>query len=165
MSAPASVGAGSDPLSPWAPMKALSSLVEAAVLHKRPGLRHDLEVALRKHKPQFIGLLKNPVRQGHSLPRISFLFPPPASFPLQPRSAGDADLVRKAQTEGIRFLSDGSAAAAAASAAAGASQGGDDSYGVQRLPPQVVEEALIIAEMFNLNEIVSLQLLLKGWFF
>ncbi len=84
---------------------------------------------------------------------------------MQPRSAGDADLVRKAQTEGIRFLSDGSAAAAAASAAAGASQGGDDSYGVQRLPPQVVEEALIIAEMFNLNEIVSLQLLLKGWFF
>ncbi len=111
------------------------------------------------------GLLYSPCSR-HFLPQISFLFPPlPRLSPLQPRSAGDADLVRKAQTEGIRFLSDGSAAAAAASAAAGASQGGDDSYGVQRLPPQVVEEALIIAEMFNLNEIVSLQLLLKGWFF
>ena len=38
------------------------SIVEAAVLKKRPGMKYDLEVALRKHKPHFVALLKNPVR-------------------------------------------------------------------------------------------------------
>ena len=113
-----------DSLSPWAPMKALSALVEAAVLNKRPGLRHDLETALKRHKPHFIALLKNP-----------------------PRNPGDADLVRKAQTEGIS-LSSGLDAEVTTT--------------VQKLPPQVVEEAIVVADMFNLNEIVSLQLLLKG---
>lgn len=33
---------------------------------------------------------------------------------------------------------------------------------LQKLSPQMVEEALIIAEMFELNEISALQLLVKG---
>lgn len=52
----------SDASSPWTPIKALSALVESAILKKQPGVKHDLEIALRKHKPQFIALLKNPVR-------------------------------------------------------------------------------------------------------
>ena len=62
------------------------------------------------------------------------------------------------------------AASASASAAASKEDGGltvatgdaSQASTVQKLPPQVVEEALIISEMFNLNEIAALQLLLKG---
>jgi len=39
---------------------------------------------------------------------------------------------------------------------------GDGSSVTQRLPPQMVDEALIISDMFELNEISSLQLLLQG---
>ncbi len=48
----------------WGSMKALGAIVESTVVRKTPGIRHDLEAALRKHKPQFIALLKNPVRPG-----------------------------------------------------------------------------------------------------
>ncbi len=36
------------------------------------------------------------------------------------------------------------------------------SYSVQKISPQTVDETLILAEMFGLNEIAALQLLLKG---
>ncbi len=65
----------------------------------------------------------------------------------QARSPSDADLVRKAQTEGIRLPSATEDTASAPP---------------QRLPAQVVEEALILSEMFSLNEISALQLLLRG---
>lgn len=66
-------------------------------------------------------------------------------FFFQARSPTDADLVRKAQSEGIRLPGAGD--------------------GLQKLPAQVVEEALILSELFNLNEISALQLLLKGRLF
>jgi len=47
--------------SPWLAAKALATLVEAAVLHKKPGLGHELEAALKKHKSSFTSPLKNPV--------------------------------------------------------------------------------------------------------
>jgi nuclear pore complex protein Nup205 len=68
-------------------------------------------------------------------------------FSRQSRSPSDADLVRKAQTEGIRLPSDLESAA---------------SSQLQRLPPQVVEEAIILSEMLNLTEISALQLLVRG---
>ena len=63
---------------PWTPLKDLANIVEAAVLKNQPGILSDLEISLKKYKPTFIGLLKNP-----------------------PRSSADASLVRKAATEGI----------------------------------------------------------------
>ena len=81
----------------------------------------ELESVLRRHKSQFVSLLKNPVR-----------------------NSGDAALVRKASSEGIKLSS------------------GDGSSVTQRLPPQMVDEAFIISDMFELNEISSLQLLLQG---
>ena len=41
--------------------QAFSSLVEEVLLKKSPGLKHELSVALNKHKPQLTALLKNPV--------------------------------------------------------------------------------------------------------
>ena len=105
----------------WTSAKELSLLVEAAVMHKQPGIRPDLEAELNANKQNFVQLLKNP-----------------------PRTETDASLIRKATTEGIRI------------------PGMDASRKLGRLPSQVVDEAVIIAEMFNLNEIVALQLLVSG---
>ena len=115
---------------PWTPLKDLANIVEAAVLKNQPGILADLEISLKKFKPTFIGLLKNP-----------------------PRSSADASLVRKAATEGISlpiFSSSGSTTIS------------DDASNKQKLPAAVVEEAMIISEMFEMNEISSLQLLLQG---
>ena len=95
--------------------------MEAAIMHKQPGIRPDLEAELNSNKSAFVQLLKNPAR-----------------------SEADAALIRKATTEGIRM------------------PGMDASTKLGRLPVQVVDEALIIAEMFNLNEMVSLQIILNG---
>eukprot|EP00095_Tigriopus_kingsejongensis_P011855 maker-scaffold180_size281610-snap-gene-0.27 protein:Tk11855 transcript:maker-scaffold180_size281610-snap-gene-0.27-mRNA-1 annotation:"nuclear pore complex protein nup205" len=105
----------------WTPFKALASVVEDAILKKSPGLRHDLERSLRAHKPHFTALLKN-----------------------TSRSPSDAELVRKAQNEGIAWPP------------------GSTSGKIEKIPAQVVEEALILAELFDMNEISSLQLLLLG---
>ena len=110
---------------PWIPLKDLAAIVEAAVLQGQPGILTELEAALKKHKPTFIGLLKNP-----------------------PRSSADAALVRKAATEGLALGS-----------SAGSS---DNAESKQKLPAAMVEEALIISEMFEMNEISAVQLLLQG---
>lgn len=46
----------------WGPFKELEQTVQAAIHRKLPDAIHDLEIALKKHKPDFIALLKNPVR-------------------------------------------------------------------------------------------------------
>ena len=45
----------------WRPYKELQAIVERSLYKKRPEVYHDLEVALKKFKPDFISLLKNPV--------------------------------------------------------------------------------------------------------
>lgn len=45
----------------WGPFKELEQTVQAAIHRKIPDAVHDLEIALKKHKPDFIALLKNPV--------------------------------------------------------------------------------------------------------
>ena len=102
-------------------MDDLSQVIQSALLRKEAGRGHDLEVELRKNKAKFLALLKNPAK-----------------------SPSDADLVRKAQTDGIRL------------------DGSGNGNVVEKLPSSVVEESLILSDMFNLNEIAALQLLLKG---
>ena len=45
----------------WRPYKELQGSVERALYKKSPEIYHELEVALKKFKPDFISLLKNPV--------------------------------------------------------------------------------------------------------
>lgn len=45
----------------WAPYRALQDVVNAAIHKREAGSIHDLELALRRHKPDFISLLKVPV--------------------------------------------------------------------------------------------------------
>ena len=47
----------------WLPFKELASIVTSAVLHKQSDLYYTLEAILKKHKPDFISLLQNPVRK------------------------------------------------------------------------------------------------------
>lgn len=45
----------------WAPFKELMSVVNAAILRRDPEVYHNLDTQLKKHKPDFINLLRNPV--------------------------------------------------------------------------------------------------------
>ena len=45
----------------WTPYKELQVVVEAAIHKKQPDAIHDLEVMLRKHKADFLSLLKTVV--------------------------------------------------------------------------------------------------------
>jgi len=46
----------------WAPYKELAGTVNAAVISSDGGSVDELQEVLQKHKPDFISLLKNPVR-------------------------------------------------------------------------------------------------------
>lgn len=48
----------------WGPFKELVRVVNAAILSKDPNAYYSLEAELKKHKPDFISLLKNPVSSG-----------------------------------------------------------------------------------------------------
>ena len=50
----------------WAPYKELASVVNQAILKKQPDAFYSLEAILKKHKTDFISLLKNPVRLIHA---------------------------------------------------------------------------------------------------
>lgn len=58
---------------PWTPLKDLASVVEAAILRNQPGILNDLENTLKKHKPTFIGLLKNPPRSSADAALVRFV--------------------------------------------------------------------------------------------
>ena len=62
-----SPGSASPEVDPMTSARNLASMVDAAIIRKEPGLRHDLERILRKHKPQCIALLKNPVCSVYKL--------------------------------------------------------------------------------------------------
>ena len=54
------VEAARGPTDLWPWYKELSAVVEAAIVDKQPGVRPRLEAALKKAKPAFTNLLKNP---------------------------------------------------------------------------------------------------------
>ena len=47
----------------WLPFKELASVVTSAILDKQSDSYYTLEAILKKHKPDFISLLQNPVRK------------------------------------------------------------------------------------------------------
>lgn len=47
----------------WGPFKELWETVDAAVLKRQPETVHLLDLQLKKHKPHFLSLFKNPVRK------------------------------------------------------------------------------------------------------
>ncbi|KAK3769775.1 hypothetical protein RRG08_046880 [Elysia crispata] len=102
----------------WAPFRELHDVVEMAVTRPVPGAVHDLEVALRKHKPDFISLLKRPAKI-------------PAHH----------DLVKKSTLEGIPVQGE---------------------QRRQTFSQEFVAEALILSDLFDLNELAAVELLMAG---
>ncbi|CAM4580827.1 unnamed protein product [Leuciscus chuanchicus] len=102
----------------WGPLKELWEAVEGAIWSRQPESVHLLDLQLKKHKPNFLSLFKNP-----------------------PKSAEQREKVRKASTEGIAI------------------QG---QQGARLLPEQLISEAFILSDLFDLGELASLELLLAG---
>ncbi|CAL8262242.1 unnamed protein product [Merluccius merluccius] len=102
----------------WGPLKELWETVEGAVWRRQSESVHLLDLQLKKHKPHFLSLYRNP-----------------------PKSAEQRDKVRKASTEGISI------------------QG---QQGSRLVPEQLLTEALILSDMFDLGELAALELLLAG---
>uniref|UniRef100_A0A673XUV6 Nucleoporin 205 n=1 Tax=Salmo trutta TaxID=8032 RepID=A0A673XUV6_SALTR len=102
----------------WGPLKELWDTVEGAVWRRQPESVHLLDLQLKKHKPNFLSLYKNP-----------------------PKSAEQREKVRKASTEGIAI------------------QG---QQGSRLLPEQLLTEAFILSDLFDIGELAALELLLAG---
>ncbi|KAM6937323.1 nuclear pore complex protein Nup205 [Xenentodon cancila] len=102
----------------WGPLKELWETVDGAILRKQPESVHLLDLQLKKHKPHFLSLFKNP-----------------------PKSAEQREKVRKASTEGIAI------------------QG---QQGSRLLPEQLLTEAFILSDLFDIGELAALELLLAG---
>ncbi|XP_016130113.1 nuclear pore complex protein Nup205 isoform X2 [Sinocyclocheilus grahami] len=102
----------------WGPLKELWEAVEGAIWRRQPESVHLLDLQLKKHKPSFLTLFKNPMK-----------------------SAEQREKVRKASTEGIAI------------------QG---QQGVRLLPEQLISEAFILSDLFDLGELAALELLLAG---
>ncbi|XP_030588106.1 nuclear pore complex protein Nup205 isoform X2 [Archocentrus centrarchus] len=102
----------------WGPLKELWETVDGAVLRRQPESVHLLDLQLKKHKPNFLSLFKNP-----------------------PKSAEQREKVRKASTEGIAI------------------QG---QQGSRLLPEQLLTEAFILSDLFDIGELAALELLLAG---
>ncbi|XP_056137198.1 nuclear pore complex protein Nup205 [Lampris incognitus] len=102
----------------WGPLKELWETVDGAVWKRQRESVYLLDLQLKKHKPHFLSLFKNP-----------------------PKSAEQREKVRKASTEGIAI------------------QG---QQGSRLLPTQLLTEAFIISDLFDMGELAALELLLAG---
>uniref|UniRef100_A0A3Q2NZN8 Nucleoporin 205 n=1 Tax=Fundulus heteroclitus TaxID=8078 RepID=A0A3Q2NZN8_FUNHE len=102
----------------WGPLKELWETVDGAILRRQAETVHLLDLQLKKHKPHFLSLFKNP-----------------------PKSAEQREKVRKASTEGIAI------------------QG---QQGSRLLPEQLLTEAFILSDLFDIGELAALELLLAG---
>ncbi|XP_046996965.1 nuclear pore complex protein Nup205 [Schistocerca americana] len=98
----------------WSPFKELQSFVEGVVSQPIHGVLQKVQEVLRKHKQNFLTLLKNP-----------------------PKNSQHREELRKGITEGIML----------------------PGIGHQTLSKEIVDEAIIISDMYDLNEFVALDLL------
>ncbi|ESP04618.1 hypothetical protein LOTGIDRAFT_237278 [Lottia gigantea] len=102
----------------WGPFRSLYETVDAAVFQKQPNSAYDLEVALKRHKPDFISLLKKPAKNN-----------------------GDREAVKKSATEGLVVQGE---------------------QRTQTFSQQFISEALILSDLFEMNELAAVELLMAG---
>nr|XP_054774519.1 nuclear pore complex protein Nup205-like [Lytechinus pictus] len=102
----------------WGPYKELYHTVSLIVSKRCPDPYQELDSIIRKHKPDFVALLKNPAKNSQHREQI-----------------------KKADVEGV--VISGQARS-------------------RVLPRQLIEEALIISDLFDLNEYAAVELLLAG---
>uniref|UniRef100_A0A8C4MDM3 Nucleoporin 205 n=1 Tax=Equus asinus asinus TaxID=83772 RepID=A0A8C4MDM3_EQUAS len=102
----------------WGPYKDIWQTVGNALWRRQPEAVHLLDMILKKHKPDFISLFKNP-----------------------PKNVQQHEKVQKASTEGVAI------------------QG---QQGTRLLPEQLIKEAFILSDLFDIGELAAVELLLAG---
>ncbi|KAJ6656378.1 hypothetical protein lerEdw1_003881 [Lerista edwardsae] len=102
----------------WGPYKDIWQAVGNAIWKKQPEAIHLLDQILKKHKPDFISLFRNP-----------------------PKNAQQHEKVQRANTEGVAI------------------QG---QQGTRLLPEQLIREAFILSDLFDIGELAAVELLLAG---
>ncbi|KAM6437649.1 nuclear pore complex protein Nup205 [Liasis olivaceus] len=102
----------------WGPYKDIWQAVVNAIWKRQPEAIHLLDQILKKHKPDFISLFRNP-----------------------PKNAQQHEKVQKANTEGVAI------------------QG---QQGTRLLPEQLIKEAFILSDLFDIGELAAVELLLAG---
>ncbi|XP_064417895.1 nuclear pore complex protein Nup205 isoform X2 [Latimeria chalumnae] len=102
----------------WGPYKDLWHTVENAIWKRQPEAAYHLDLVLKKHKPDFISLFKNPAK-----------------------NVDQRQKVQKASTEGIAI------------------QG---QQGMRLLPEQLINEAFILSDLYDIGELAAVELLLAG---
>nr|CAD7411891.1 unnamed protein product [Timema cristinae] len=118
---------GSQSQDMWTPFKELQSVVDAVLAKPAPGALTQLKQVLRKHKQNFITLLKNPLVIKEPINLCMF----------RPKNAESRETLRKGISECIHL----------------------PGMGYQILSKELVDEAIIISDMFDLNEILAIDLL------
>ncbi|XP_041441814.1 LOW QUALITY PROTEIN: nuclear pore complex protein Nup205 [Xenopus laevis] len=102
----------------WGPYREIWQTLVSSLVKRQPEAVQSLDIVLKKYKPDFISLFKNP-----------------------PKSSRQHERVRKASTEGIPIK------------------------GTQRtriLEEQLIKEAFILSDLYNIGEIAAVELLLIG---
>ncbi|XP_022365934.1 nuclear pore complex protein Nup205 [Enhydra lutris kenyoni] len=102
----------------WGPYKDIWQTVGNALWRRQPEAVHLLDMILKKHKPDFISLFRNP-----------------------PKNVQQHEKVQKASTEGVAI------------------QG---QQGTRLLPEQLIKEAFILSDLFDIGELAAVELLLAG---
>uniref|UniRef100_A0A7M4FQN5 Nucleoporin 205 n=1 Tax=Crocodylus porosus TaxID=8502 RepID=A0A7M4FQN5_CROPO len=115
MAAPLAVNSAA---SLWGPYKDIWQTVVNAIWKRQPEAIHLLDQILKKHKPDFISLFRNP-----------------------PKNAQQHEKIQKASTEGVAI------------------QG---QQGTRLLPEQLIREAFILSDLFDIGELAAVELLLAG---
>ncbi|XP_027698133.1 nuclear pore complex protein Nup205 isoform X1 [Vombatus ursinus] len=102
----------------WGPYKDIWQTVGNAIWRRQPEAVHLVDLVLKKHKPDFISLFKNPAKNVQQHEKI-----------------------QKASTEGVAI------------------QG---QQGTRLLPEQLIREAFILSDLFDIGELAAVELLLAG---
>uniref|UniRef100_A0A8C8VRA0 Nucleoporin 205 n=1 Tax=Pelusios castaneus TaxID=367368 RepID=A0A8C8VRA0_9SAUR len=102
----------------WGPYKDIWQTVVNAIWKRQPEAIHLLDQVLKKHKPDFISLYRNP-----------------------PKNVQQHEKIQKASTEGVAI------------------QG---QQGTRLLPEQLIKEAFILSDLFDIGELAAVELLLAG---
>ena len=127
----------------WKVYKELHSLVDITLRESSEANVLKLEASLKEHKKDFMNFMKNPVRNHYYEYNFHFRIIKTKFLYSKAKSATDKDVVLTGIEKGIKT---------------------GKSERAVFLTSEMINEAITLSELFDLNEIVSVDLLLTGIF-
>ncbi len=128
----------------WTPYKQLCSTVEKCIIESSDACFGTLQATFQKYKQNFLSVLKNPVRIASRF--VDSLRNAVTSltrtFVFQPKNSKSRSVVKKSETDGINV------------------------FGIEyhTVPKDMVDEAIILSDMYDMDELMALDLLTTGTF-